>query len=138
MTTTATPQGGYEIPMYNRQGVRISLDEWALLMDKGRTPADPTAGYYRIAYDMINHVLVSTVWRGFDFRIGHGLGGEPLIFETVVTDGCPDHDEVVLRWATEEQARTSHAQMVERVKTVVSATSFLSELARLMGEGDDQ
>ena len=138
MTTTATPQGGYEIPMYNRSGVRISLDEWALLFSQGRTPADPTAGYYRVAYDMIGNVMISTVWRGFDSRVGHWLGGEPLIYETVINDGCTDHDEVVLRWSTEEQARASHGQMVERVKTVVSAASFLADLRRIMGEGDER
>lgn len=113
ITTTDRVSGGYDLPMYNRKGVRISLDEWALLMGEGRSTADPTAGYHRVGYDVIGHHIVSTAWTGFDAR--PHLGGEPLIFETAVLceDGADDH---FTKWATEDDARRAHDEIVRRLR----------------------
>jgi hypothetical protein len=59
---------------------------------------------------------VSTVWLG----INHNLfGGPPLIFETMVFGGPLDQEQE--RYATEEQARAGHAEMLARVRAARAA-----------------
>lgn len=129
-TQTAAPVGGYEIPMYNREGVRISLDEWAMLFSEGRTPADPTAGYHRVAYDIVGPFTISTVWRGFDSR--EFLGGEPLIFETVIMS--PHQGDQIRRQSTEAEARQDHAMCVTKARMAVTVADAFREL--LSGDDD--
>lgn len=123
MTGTAT--GGYDIPMYNREGVRISLDEWAMLFSEGRSAADPTAGYHRVAYDMVGPFTISTVWRGLDAR--EYLGGEPLIFETAVMS--PSGDQI-LRHATEAEAQHVHAEVVAAARAALAVGGALRRLIK--------
>ena len=130
MTTIKAPSGGYDVPMYNRQGVRISLDEWAMLFSEGRSASDPTAGYHRIGYDTIGPFTISTVWRGLDHR--EFLGGEPLIFETCVMS--PHQDDQIIRYATEAEARETHAAIIEKVRMV----TFVSGALRRLFEGREE
>lgn len=131
MTThTAAPLGGYEIPMYNRQGVRISLDEWAMLFSEGRSATDPTAGYHRVAYDMVGPFTISTVWRGFDSR--EFLGGAPLIFETVIMS--PHQGDQILRQSTEAEAREDHEMCVSKARMAVRVAGVFRDM--LTGEDD--
>lgn len=127
---TRSTTGGYEVPMYNRQGVRISLDEWAMLFSEGRSASDPTAGYHRIGYDTVEPFTISTVWRGFDHR--EYLGGQPMIFETVIM--APHQDDQVIRYATEAEAQHAHAALVEKARM---AASVAGALRRLLGGRDD-
>lgn len=128
MTKTASPAGGYDIPMFNRQGVRISLDEWAMLFSEGRSTADPTAGYHRVGYDVLGPFTISTVWRGFDSR--EHLGGEPLIFETVVMSVNGDQ---IIRHATEAEAEHAHAECVAAAR---AALTVAGALRRFIEEGE--
>lgn len=119
--------GGYDLPMYNRQGVRISLDEWAILFSEGRSAADPTAGYHRVGYDMVGPFAISTVWRGLDAR--DYLGGDgPLIFETCVMS--PSGDQI-LRHTTEAEAEHAHAGCVAAAR---SAATIAGAMLRLFEE----
>lgn len=120
--------GGYDIPMYNRSGIRISLDEWAILFSQGRSTADPTAGYCRVGYDRIGPFTISTVWRGFDAR--EHLGGEPLIFETVVMSVNGDQ---IIRHATEAEAEHAHAECVAAAR---AALTVAGALRRFIEEGE--
>jgi hypothetical protein len=57
-------------------------------------------------------VRVSTVWLGLDQSLG--LGGPPLIYETMVFGSAlHEHGE---RYATEQEARAGHARWVELVR----------------------
>lgn len=129
MTITTGIRGGYDIPLFNRKGVRISVDEWAMLMDEGRTEADPTGGYHRIGYDVVGQFAISTVWLGLDHR--HFLGGEPEIFETVVASVArPDQR---IRYGTESEAQRAHASLVEHARM----TTEIGEHVRRLIEGGE-
>lgn len=129
MITSASPAGGYDIPMFNRQGVRISLDEWAMLFSEGRSTSDPVAGYHRIGYDSVGPFTISTVWRGFDCR--EFLGGEPLIFETVIMS--PHQGDQILRHSTEAEARATHEECITKAR---AALTVADALRRFIEEGD--
>ena len=109
---------GYDdLPFYDRAGSRISMDEWARLTGD--------AEYCRIASDYVGPYWISTVWLGLDANLGRF--GAPLVFETMVfaraerddpeSDGLTDFD--CQRWATEEQARAGHAEMVTLVRATL-------------------
>lgn len=127
-TTDAAPVGGYGLPMYNRQGVRISLDEWAMLMGEGRSAADPTAGYHRIGYDMVGPFTISTAWTGLDSRAF--LGGTPLIFESVLMS--PHQPDQWFRHTTEDDAREAHANIVRKARMSLAVGETLRHM--LFGE----
>lgn len=57
---------------------------------------------------------VSTVWLGANHNFS---GGPPILFETMVF-GPDDADEYMVRYSTEDEARTGHAETV----TLVAAT----------------
>lgn len=100
------------IGYYDRLGVRISLREWAVLMDD--------LAYKRIAGTDVGRWWISTVWLGMDHGLGGILGEPPLIFETMVfdRDGAPGDDWEMRRYSTEEQARQGHEEMVQLVETL--------------------
>jgi hypothetical protein len=89
---------------YDRDGRPIGMMEWGRLLDN-------------LEYRVIEKTLVrgrwevSTVWMGLDHSFGQG---PPLIFETMVFDqnagDASDHE--MRRYATEQQARDGHAEMV--------------------------
>lgn len=55
---------------------------------------------------------VSTVWLGIDHSFGDG--GPPIIFETMVF-GYEGWDDFQLRYATEDEAKTTHDEVVHYV-----------------------
>lgn len=62
-------------------------------------------------------VEVSTVWLGLDHSFG--LGGPPVIFETLVFGG--ELDGWMERYTTLERAEAGHEEMVARVRAVAHA-----------------
>jgi hypothetical protein len=100
------------VDYFDREGNRITLDEWARL----RGP--DTDLYRRVALTEVGPYMVSTVWLGLDheWRPGH----PPLIFETMtflrtewedwLRTGL--HDIDARRYTTEEQALDGHDELV--------------------------
>jgi len=92
---------------YDRQGRPITIEE-RIRLDNSEVDGLP---YMRIAETFTEGCRVSTVWLGLNHQHGDG---PPLIFETMVFGGGLDqHAE---RWATEDEARAGHEQMVEKVR----------------------
>lgn len=88
---------------YDRQGNPLTLNEWMGLWNEQNK---------RVAYDLIDGVVVSTVWLGTNHRFGGD--GPPIIFETMVFGGELNEEQV--RYSTEAEALAGHAEMVKRVK----------------------
>lgn len=70
------------------------------------------ADYQRVGHDNVGRVEISTIWRGLDH--GFGLGGPPLIFETIIVGGAMNGEQ--WRYATLEQARAGHEAVVSLVR----------------------
>lgn len=88
---------------YDRDGRSIDMMEWTRLMRTNR----------HIAFDLVgdhNEHTVSTVWIGIDHRFG--LGGPPLIFETMVFPEC----DICERTPTEVAALAMHDQVLAEVR----------------------
>lgn len=94
---------------YNRQGERITLEEW------GRTRNyDSDIDERRVAMDTLDDGRwISTVWLGMDHRFGEG---PPLIFETMVFPPGDMGDLYCERYSTEAEAIAGHDQIVARAK----------------------
>lgn len=91
---------------YNRNGDPISQDEWSsLVCDKE---------YKIVRKELINEIMVSTVWLGLDHSFFDIL---PLIFETMVF--CKDienpYHNYQERYSTIEEAIIGHEQVVNLV-----------------------
>lgn len=87
--------------------VQISMEEWATgaHLKPGEQPA------WRVAYDEIGEVQVSTVFLGQDVGLG---AGKPLVFETMIFGG--EHDEFQVRSSTWEEAEEWHAAAVAMIR----------------------
>ncbi|MFI9271919.1 hypothetical protein ACIGXM_14530 [Kitasatospora sp. NPDC052896] len=104
------------IKWYDRRGRLVdTLTATRLLDDQG---------YKRVARTKITSTVdltsydVSTVWVGLDYNwLGHGV---PLIFETMVFGGTPDQDTSCWRYATEDDARAGHAEVVAMIAATVT------------------
>ena len=96
---------------YNRDGERINAAAWLALY---QTPDYQQVAQTRVPRG-ITEVLVSTVWLGVD----EGFRPVPLIFETMVFSGGFPLDRVSWRYASEEEARAGHADVVSRVQALV-------------------
>ena len=97
------------IGYYNRSGERISLRQWAALIE-----GDPEYKIVRQT-NLRNGWRVSTVWLGLDHSFS--FSDEPvvpIIFETMIfTKGEPESpDEYQVRYSTEEQAIEGHERAV--------------------------
>lgn len=105
---------------YDRAGLPIPFDEWARL----RSLPD----YFRIAEDTIGNYWISTVWVGLVMNLT--WTNAPIIFETMVFEGDADgHDLDMLRYATEEEARQGHAEMVTLVRATAQPDPNLEDSA---------
>lgn len=102
---------------YDRQGRRIGLGDWAERIEDFE--------YKRVRQDDLilrngRTVFVSTVWLGLDH--GFGMGGPPLIFETMVFDRDEDGrlGEVLTqeRYSDEATAAEAHRMLVARLRGV--------------------
>ena len=97
---------------------------------------------YLIAGDQ--HRWVSTVWLGLDH--GFGMGGPPLIFETMIfgDHGVSDHGQ--WRYSTEQAARQGHAEAVFLAKgqlslatgEKVSEVIDVDEVREALGTGEEE
>jgi hypothetical protein len=98
---------------YDRLGVPITLRQWCDLVE------DPE--YKRVASTTVGRWWISTVWLGLD----HGfLPGMPRqIFETMVFDADRNvsEDWEMRRYATEDEARQGHEEMVQLVMELENA-----------------
>jgi hypothetical protein len=101
--------------IYDRNGVRINLDEYEELISK--------PDYKMVDSNMIKGVWISTVWLGINHNYGEGA---PVIFETLIFGG--KHDGEMERYCTEAEALEGHQEAVQRVVT--------SESAAIRGEGE--
>lgn len=93
------------VDWFDRQGRPIDMFQAAELLI-----ADDN--YKRVVEDLFvfegEPVRVSTVWLGLNHNWS---GGPPLIFETMVFGGA--HDSETWRYATEEQAKEGHVEVIE-------------------------
>jgi hypothetical protein len=100
--------------MYGRDGAPLRFAAWAALFEDHE--------YKVVAQDRLAYageeIVVSTVWLGVDHSFGHAA--RPLIFETLVFG--PEHfplTDEMLRYATEDEARAGHADILARVRSLV-------------------
>ena len=68
--------------------------------------------YARIGEDQVGEVRVSTVWLGLNHAFGRN--SPPLIFESLVFGG--EHDQDMMRYATEQEAIEGHRTAVENLR----------------------
>jgi hypothetical protein len=95
---------------YGRDGTPITFSTWVALFEDME--------YRVIERAEFGEIVVSTVWLGLDHSFGYGE--LPMIFETIVF--APETfplDGEMFRYATEEQAREGHADMVARVRSLL-------------------
>jgi hypothetical protein len=67
-----------------------------------------------VGSDMVNENHVSTVWLGLDHQ--WGMGGRPLIFETMVFKGDSCEDIYMDRYSTWDEAVEGHKRAIQWVK----------------------
>jgi len=98
--------------LVNRKPVAVhDLHAWAKAFEKG---ADRVVKRETVAPG----VDVSTVFLGLDHSFG--IGGPPLVFETMVFGGVNDQD--MDRYSTWEEAEAGHVAMVEKVRHGLNAS----------------
>ncbi len=92
---------------YDRDGNLIPYTKWMWIRG--------VANWYKIVrHDHLQaDVLVSTVWLGWDHSMG--MGGPPLIFETMVF-GLPKWDGYTDRYSTEAEAIEGHERVLAEVR----------------------
>ena len=86
----------------------VDLMTWATAFE-GRRDGDHD--HWRVARDVIDGVVVSTVFMGLDHQFGEG---PPILFETMIFGGTLDDYQE--RYATWEQAEAGHKRAIELVK----------------------
>lgn len=108
---------------YDRDGKPIDLWTWAELFEHSdRFIGETFLGTYR----------VSTMWIGLNTNWG---SGPPLIFETMVFATDTPYDLDCRRYATEEQARAGHEELVTLLRaTVQTADDVLPNEAPISEE----
>lgn len=105
------------IDAFDREGKKISLEKYGRLLD------DPD--YKIVQQEDVGPYWVSTVWIGVDHNFFDS--GPPIIFETMVFAGSAHKDKTgllefdMMRYATEEEARQGHFEMVTLVRATLQA-----------------
>ncbi|CAB3940093.1 hypothetical protein [Ectopseudomonas oleovorans] len=74
-------------------------------------------GDRRVAETWIDDVRISTVFLGLDHN--HALGGDPLLFETMVFVDGETHE--MRRYFIWEEAEAGHAEMTELIRAEMEA-----------------
>jgi hypothetical protein len=93
----------YELDIYNKAGLLISLDDFARL--------HKDMGYRAVGKTSTPNGDVSTVWLG----MSHGMvGGSPIIFETMIFGGLYDGEQE--RYCTEDEAKAGHLRWIGKVQ----------------------
>jgi hypothetical protein len=100
-----------------------SIGAGCYVLDDARVPRKVSMAEYMrwmltsprlsVAYDMIDDVLISTVFIGIDSTAL--FGGPPCVFETMILGG--EHDHFQNRCSTWEQAEMLHALTVSMFKS---------------------
>lgn len=118
---TVVPGYGGRSFFYDRQGQPITAEE-----------ADPLLGditYKRVAGDTVvldgQQLAVSTVWLAVDHNFSRQ--GPPLIFETMVFGDHPLAEDACWRYATEDEARTGHENVVKALRTARLTDEILAD-----------
>ena len=93
---------------FDKDGTAITRDEWAERLNPE---------YQRVELTKVGDATISTVWLGLNHNYGDGA---PLIFETLVFDGALDGN--MMRYATIDEAREGHQQMVNEVMGSIGVT----------------
>lgn len=103
-----------DYPMwFDREGEPITAGMWE--MYRG------LPDYYRVSYDVVGNVVISTVWLGIDHGLGSLRGGRPIIFETMIFGGPMDQE--CWRYYTEAEAKAGHAEVVSLLRTEQEVTT---------------
>lgn len=109
------------IEFYDREGRPITMQKWSRMFEDIR--------YRVVASNNVNNIWISTIWLGLD--LNYGLGGPPLLFETMVfdTDNItrPWRDIEMRRYSTEAEAREGHAELLELVTLLESTNTQPTE-----------
>jgi hypothetical protein len=83
--------------------VRVeSLHEWGVYMESAQK---------QVAETIVGDARISTIFTGVDY----GFGKKPLVFETTVFGG--EHDSLLRRYSTWEEAAKGHDEIVIQVIT---------------------
>lgn len=101
-----------ELGIHDREGKPItSMERFALLL------AD--VEYKVVKQEHVGPYWVSTIWVGIDYNFG--MGGPPLIFETMVFGDTDDlsMDLDCHRWTTEQHAREGHEEIVTLIRATM-------------------
>lgn len=94
---------------YDRDGEVITLDQYVTYKRSANT-GNPEDDYSQVAWTELHGLVISTVWVGVPVGFS---GGMPCIFSTLVNGGT--YDGQSWDWATEEEARAGHRQVVRCV-----------------------
>lgn len=88
--------------LFDKQGQRITFEEWSATYRAGRSLQVTTVGAFK----------VSTIWLGINHNFTRD--GPPIIFETMIHDG-KEWDQQ-WRYETLEQAEAGHASIVMQLR----------------------
>jgi hypothetical protein len=79
-------------------------------------------------------ILVSTVFIGLDMSYRGPLGGDPLLFETLVFNGPLDGEGE--RYSSWDEAEKGHAAVIERVRAALADEMRASAVVEIGGDLD--
>ncbi len=103
--------GNYILDERGQPQLEPDVIEWAKWFEK-RSVSDPVGGTsWRVGYDQIGNVHVSTVFLGLDHAFN---GGPSILWETLVRGGELDGDGD--RYCSRASAEDGHARWVEKIK----------------------
>lgn len=121
MSDEITYRGNGQAFWYDRAGNPISAAQ-----------ADPLFGnpeYKRVGGDTVivdgATLAVSTVWLGVNYNFTGD--GPPLIFETMVFGDHPLAEDACWRYATEDEARAGHENVVKALRTARLTAEALTD-----------
>ncbi len=113
------------INFYDRVGESIDQWQWVELFEN--------FDYQRVENTEVGPYRVATNWMGFDLSIWGD--GPPLIFETMVFATGTPYDLDCRRYATEDEARAGHDELVLLLRaTVQDADDVLPDEAPISQE----
>lgn len=102
----------------DKKPVAVDLETYAKWVGKERVLVRDNHDIWlgEVAWTSVGDVVISTVFLGMDHSFG--MGGPPILFETMVFGGLLDKEQE--RYSTREEAKAGHKAMVERVLGKVS------------------
>jgi hypothetical protein len=113
--------------LIDRLPVAVDNMTWARAFEsRHRTEPDP----WRVARDEFQGCRVSTMFLGLDHNF---LGGEPVLFETMIFGGPLDGE--MWRYATYAQAEAGHAEAVAQAKIAAAKIKSIADNAGAKTKG---